>query len=72
MKFYIKIYILKNYFLPSGRKAPTSWPLRETKLPLSGAIKQKNSILTSASKKESLRLHVCQPRLQLGRQLHVI
>ena len=43
------------FFLPSGRKAPTFWPLRETKLPLSGAVELKNSIQTMASKKESLR-----------------
>ena len=50
---------LKNNFLPSGRKAATFWPLRETKLPLSGTTEQKNSIQTMASKKESLRSHVC-------------
>ena len=70
------LYTLKNgmklIFLPSGRKASTSRPLRETKLPLFGAVEQKNSILTLASKKEILRSHVCQPRLRLGRQLHVI
>ena len=57
------------YFCPP-RKAPTSRPLRETKWPLSGAVEQKNSTTTLASKKESLRSYVCQPRL-LGRQLHV-
>ena len=53
-------------------KAPTFWPLREAKLPLSGTVEQKNSIQTMTSKKESLRSHVCQPRLRLHRQLHVI
>ena len=43
-------------FLPSAGsfgiwKAPTSRPLRETKLPLSGDVEQKNSIQTLASKK---------------------
>ena len=41
------------------------------KLSLSGTVEQKDSIQTMASKKESLRWHVCQPRLRLGRQ-HVI
>ena len=58
----------KQICLPTGRKAPTFWLLRETKLPLSGAIEKKNSILTMASKKESLRSHVYQLRLRLGRQ----
>ena len=62
----------KSTFLPSGRKALTSRLLRETKLPLSGAVEQKNSIRTLACKKESLRSRVCQPRLRLGRQVHVI
>ena len=62
----------KKFFLPSGRKAPTSWPLCKTKLPLSGTVEQKNSIQIMVSKKESLRSHVWQPRLRLGRQLHVI
>ena len=48
----------KSIFLASDRKAPTFWPLRETKLPLSGTVEQKNSIQTMASKKESLRSHV--------------
>ena len=48
----------KICFLPSGRKALTSRPLRETKLLLSGAVEQKNSRQTLASKKESLRSHV--------------
>ena len=62
----------KILFLPSGRITLTFRPLRETKLPLPGAVEQKNSIQTLASKKESLRSHVCQARLRLGRQLHVI
>ena len=44
--------------LLSGRKAPTFRPLRETKLPLSGAVEQKNRINTLASKTESLRSYV--------------
>ena len=70
----LKVLLLKKKisFLLSGRKAPTSWPLRETKLPLSGTVEQKNSIQTMASKNKSLRSHVCQPRLRLCRQLHVI
>ena len=49
-----EIIILKGIFLPSGRKAQTSRPLGETKLPLSGAVEQKNGINTLASKKEPL------------------
>ena len=43
---------------------PGSW-----RFPAGG---QKNSIQTMASKTESLKSHVCQPRLRLGQQLHVI
>ena len=48
----ILLFLSKWNFLPSGRKAPTSRLLRETKLPLSGAVEQKNSIQTMASKKK--------------------
>ena len=46
-----KLFLSTALFLPS-RKAPTFWQLRETKLPLSGAVEQKHSTQTMVSKKK--------------------
>ena len=42
-----------NNSLPSDQKAPTSWLLRETKLPLSGAVEQKIVYRPWQGKKEA-------------------
>ena len=45
---------------PAGEKQPTHFTLRMEKI----------SICTTGVSKESLRSHICHPRLWLGRQLY--
>ena len=47
---------------PSGEKQPTHFTL----------LVKKISICTTGVSKESLRSHICHPRLRLGRQLYAI
>ena len=50
---FIALVSKNTIFLTSGRKVPTFWLRRETKLPLSGTVEQKNSMQTMVSKKET-------------------
>ena len=70
--FAASIRAAKSHFCPPAgkRQLPGRCAKRSCRLPAPSS--RKKSILTLASKKESLRSHVCQPRLRLGRQLHVI
>ena len=47
---------------PAGEKQPTHFTL----------LVEKISICTTGVSKESVRSHICQPRLRLGRQLYAI
>ena len=59
MLYLYLLTIVKKNFLYSGRKAPTSRPLREMKSPFSDSVTQKNSMRHTAAKvKDSPRVAV--------------
>ena len=62
----------KTIFLYKARKVRTVRPAGEKQPTHFTLLVEKVSICTTGVSKESLRLHICHPRLRLGRQLYAI
>ena len=65
---FLFVWFFKSNFLPSGPNVPFSLPATDRECSIFGLTRQKNRILTMGANKESLRSHVCHPRLRLGWQ----